>query len=153
MGLVYDCPIEAISVSAVQDLWEWLTPSDAAGLLHSIVIEQNTSETSEQLRLTVARVTGAPTSGSGGGTITPAPRIPGAPAAGSTVERNNTTQITLGTSVKIADRGFNILNGIEIVFDPPVEVAPSTRIVVALPTAPGAALTVSGLLTVEEVGG
>jgi hypothetical protein len=153
MGLVYDAPIEAVSVSAAQDLWEWLTPSDAAGLLHAVVIEQTASETSEQLRLTVAYVTGAPTSGSGGGTITPTPRVPGAPAAGSTVERNNTTQISGGTSVKIADRGFNILNGIEIIFDPPREVAPSTRIVVALPTAPGAAITVSGVLVMEEVGG
>lgn len=153
MGLVYDSPIEAITVTAAQDLWEILAPSDAALLIHGFTVEQSVSETSEQLRLTIARVTGAPTSGSGGGTITPAPRVPGAGAAGATVERNNTTQITGGTSVSLRDRGFNILNGIEVVYDPPIEIAPSTRFVVGLPVAPSGSLTFSGNLMHEEIGG
>ena len=112
MGLVYDAAIEAVSVSAAQDLWEVLAPSDAALLIHSISVDQSSDTDSEMLRLTSSRVTGAPTSGSGGGTITPTPVVPGAAAAGSTVERNNTTQISGGTSVKCSDRSFNILNGI-----------------------------------------
>lgn len=150
--MLYDSNIEAVSVSAAQDLYELLSPSDAVCLIHGVVVEQSVSEISEQLRLTCARVTGAPTSGSGGGTITPTPREPGSAAAGATVERNNTTQISGGTSVKCADRGFNILNGIEIIFDPPVQVSPGTRFVVAI-NAPGAALTMNCVLTHEEVGG
>lgn len=152
MGLVYDSCIEAVSVSAAQDLFELLAPSDAAVLVHSLTVEQSNVDTGEQLRITCSRVTGAPTSGSGGGTITPTPRVSGGPAAGSTVERNNTTQLSGGTAVKVADRGFNTLAGLEIVFDPPIELAPSTRFLVAIP-APDTAIAVSATLTHEEIGG
>lgn len=152
MGLVYYANIEAVAVSAAQDLFELLAPSDAAVLIHALTVEQSSDTDSEQLRLTCSRVTGAPTSGSGGSTITPTPSCSGAPAAGSAVERNNTTQLTGGTSVKVMDRAFNVLNGIEIVFDPPVEIAPATRFVVAL-TAPADAVTLSSCLTFEEIGG
>ncbi len=152
MGLVYDSPIEAIAVTAASDLWELLAPSDAAVKIHGFTVEQSSDTDSEQLRLTAKRVTGAPTSGSGGGTITPTPRVPGASAAGSTVERNNTTQITGGTQVALPDRSFNVLNGIEVIYDPPIEIAPSTRFVVGI-SLPGDSLTVSANLIHEEVGG
>lgn len=152
MGLKYDSNIEGVSVSAAQDLFEVLAPSDAALEIDSLTVEQSSDTDSEQLRVTVSRVTGAPTSGSGGGTITPTPRTPGAPAAGATVERNNTTQLTGGTSVKLLDRTFNILNGLEHHWDPPLEIAPSTRLVVTI-SAPVDGITLSACLTHTEIGG
>lgn len=154
MGLVYDSCIEGVSVSAAEDLFELLAPSDAAVLIHGLTVEQSNIDTGEQLRLTCIRATGAVTSGSGGSTITPTPRVSGGPAAGSTVERNNSTQIAAGsgTLTKVADRGFNTLAGLEIIFDPPIELAPSTRFAVGI-SAPSTGHTISAVLTHEEIGG
>lgn len=154
-GRIYYCPIEAVAVSAAQDLFEIVAASTASIRLRGVYIAQSSDTDSEQLRITISRVTGAPTSGSGGGTITPTPVRPGDTAFGGTVERNNTTQISGGTAVKFVDDSFNVLSG--YTFAPPeIEMpvaAPSTRIVVALPAAPVDSLTVSGYAVIEEIGG
>ena len=149
----FDSNIEDVSVSAVQDLFEMLAPADATCLVSELNVEQADVDTSEQLRIVCKSVTGAPTSGSGGGTITPSKRSPSSAAAGATVERNNTTQLTGGTQIVHASRGFNILQGLPIVFDPPIEISPSTRFVVSLDEAPDAATSFNCQLTHDEVGG
>src|SRR5262245_6874524 len=109
MGRRYKCPIPAIGATAQQDIWELLAPSDATVLIWGIRLNQSSDIDSEQLRLTAKHVTGSPTSGSGGGTITPAPNSPGDAAFGGTVERNNTTRISGGTAVTKMDEGWNVL--------------------------------------------
>ena len=153
-GRIFYAPIEAVSVSAAQDLWEILAASTAAIRLRGVYIAQSSDTDSEQLRVTISRTTGAPTSGSGGGTITPTPVRPGDTAFGGTVERNNTTQISGGTSVKLVDDAFNVLSG--YTFAPPEPempvAAPSTRFVIAV-TAPADAVSLSGYAVIEEIGG
>jgi len=150
---IYDSNIENIAISGVQDLYEVLAPSDAVVLIHEVNIEQGDVDTGEQLRVICKRVTGAPTSGSGGGTITPSKRSPTSAAAGATVERNNSTILSGGTQEVVASRGFNILNGLPVVFDPPVEISPSTRFVVGLSGTPAASTSFNCQLMHEELGG
>jgi hypothetical protein len=150
VGRVYSAVFETVSVSAAQDLFELNAPSDACVVVHGFEVSQVASETSEQLNLLVHRGT---TSGSGGTTVTARPLKVGDPAFGGTVEVNNTTQSSEGNQLHAA--GFNVLNG--YLWLPPPELrpvlSPSGRLVVELQTAPGAALSCSGTLYFEEVGG
>jgi hypothetical protein len=153
MGMMYWVHTGQQSVgTAAQDLLEGLAPSDAALRLHAVRIDQGSDTDSEQITATLSTVTGAPTSGSGGGTAVAAPTVPGSPAAGGTYERNNTTQLTGGTAVAFPPWSFNVLNGMYETLDPPVEVAPSTRFVLALATVADA-LSLQAAILVEEVGG
>lgn len=154
MGRWYTCPISAVSVTAAQDLWELLSPSDSTTRIWAIRVSQSGSTTSTQARLTVKRVTGAPTSGSGGGTITPGTLSGGDAAYGGTVERNNTTRISGGTSTTIKDEGFNFLNGFEWIAaseKEAIEISPSTYGVIGLETV--VTMTLQGELVIEECGG
>lgn len=154
MGRIYNCPISAVAVSAAQDLWEIKASATAVVRLRGVYIAQSSDTDSEQLRITIARVTGSPTSGSGGGTITPTPSLIGDPAFGGVVERNNTTQISGGTSVTVWDDSFNVLSG--WAYCPPEPEMPTTGpgnyFVIALPAAPADSLTISGVAVIEEIG-
>ena len=150
MGRVYAAVFETVSVSVAQDLFELNAPAGGSVVVHGFEVSQVAGETSEQLNLLVHR---GSTSGSGGSTVTPSPLSVGDPAFGGTVEANNTTQSTEGTFLHAA--GFNVLNGYLWVPTPecrPV-LSPSGRLVVELQTAPAAALSFSGVLYFEELGG
>lgn len=141
------------SVSAAQDLLELVAPSDAVILIHELNISQSSdgaSADSEMLQTTVLR--GATTSGSAGGSATVVPLEAGQPAAGGTYERNNTTQASAGTIVSLAARAWNVLNGLQVVFDPPLVVSPGIRCVVTV-TAPADALTLNCDALIDELGG
>lgn len=155
MGRMYTAAFSGISVSAAQDFFELTAPATGVILLHEVHITQDAGETSEQLPVTIKRVPATVTSGSGGASVTPAKKAPGDASSGATVERNNTTRATsTGTIETIHRLGDNVLNGWHWVFAPEarVVVPPSGVLVVGLETAPGAALTMSGEITWEEVG-
>lgn len=157
MGRLYAAVFEGVSVSAVQDLFELQAPADASVVIHRVTVTQEVSETSEQLPIQLKRGEGSVTSGSGGATVTPTPLSKGDAAFGGVVERNNTTQLAVGTgAIKIMHReGWNVLSGYDYRPTPEErpQISPSDYFVVSLPTAPGAALTVSGVLVFEEIGG
>ena len=92
----------------------------------------------EQLRLILKRVTGAPTSGSGGATPTPQPTNPLGAAAGTAVETCNTTKLTGGTSATIAEFAWNVRT--PLLWRPIPEewigLQVSTRLVLELATTP-----------------
>jgi hypothetical protein len=150
MGLYYWVQTGFQSVSVAQDLIEIVAPSDAAIRVHEINVSQSSDTDSEQLQFAVIRAHS--TSGSGGGSATVTPLVSGAPAAGGTYERNNTTQATGGSPVAVYSEAANVLNGLQKVFDPQIEVAPSVRLVLTV-TAPGDAVTMAANMLVEEVGG
>lgn len=158
MGQMYSAVFEAISVSAVQDAFELQAPSDASVVIHRVVLTQEVTETSEQLPVVLTRGEGSVTSGSGGSTVTPG-RLgaKGLPAFGGTVERNNTTRLAVGTGalVVLHREGWNVLSGFDYRPTPEErpQIAPSDFFAVGLPTAPGAALTMSGVIIFEEIGG
>ena len=150
---VYYAAFQNISVAAVQDLFELLAPSNAPVEILRIHVSQNTSETSEQLRLEFRVVSGSPTSGSAGGTITPEPADRAVTRAfGGTVERNNTTQLTGGTTELTWSEGFNMLSGFEWRATPEdvIRIAASEYFVVELPTAPASSTPMNGLLVFRE---
>lgn len=144
--------------TAAGDLLEIIVPSDAAMKLHQVTVTQ-TSEAgdaeSEQVRVTISRVTGSPTSGSGGSAVTPTPLSSGDAAAGITAEAFNTTDLSGGTEVTLHDESFNVMAGMNylpIPQDQP-EFAPSTRCMVKLAAAPADSVTFNVTAIVEEIGG
>ena len=152
-GLMYAVTFNEVSVTAAQDLFEIVAPSDAVTVLHSFEISQSSDAgdaESEQLSIRVHR---GSTSGSGGTVPTPNPLQVGSPAAGSSVEVNNTTQSTLGSVIQSAS--FNVMAGYEKIYTPEMRpvISPSGRIVIELQTTPADALTMSGTLVFEEIGG
>ena len=159
MGRMYSITFDDVAVTVVQDLWEVLVPSDAVMILHKLEISQRTEvgdAEAEMLDISIRRVTGAPTSGSSGGTATPAPG-PGDSAAGITAEINNTTQLTGGTNTVLCKKEFHVAAGLEWILTPEERslytFSPDTRLLVELETAPADSITMSGSMLVEEIGG
>lgn len=153
MGRMYTATFDGVSVSAAQDLFE-ITPADDKPIrIHQIVVSNGASETSDQLRFTIKRFSGAYTSGSGGSTPTPRPLDGIDTAAGFTVEANNTTRATGGTSVTLWSEGQNVLNGWNYFPTPEsrIRCPQAEAIVVGLENAPAAATTMSGVAVIEEV--
>lgn len=157
MGRVYSIS-DSAAVTAAGDLLEIIVPSDAAMKLHQVVVTQVTDagdSESEQIRVQVSRVTGSPTSGSGGSTPTPIPVSSGDASAGITAESFNTTDLSGGTEVVLHDESFNVMAGMNylpIPQDQP-EFAPSTRCMVKLANSPGDSITFQVTAIVEEIGG
>lgn len=144
--------------TAAGDFLEILVPSDAAMILHQVVVTQSSEAgdaESEQVSVAITRVTGTPTSGSGGGTPTPTPLSPGGAAAGITVESFNTTDLTGGTEVTIHEESWNVMAGMNYLPVPEdrPEFAPSTRCMVKLTSAPADSITFDVTAYFEEVGG
>lgn len=146
------------SETAAGDMLEMLAPADAVLVLHSLSISQSTEAgdaASEQVTVSLKRVTGAPTSGSGGTTITPRPLEQGAAAAGGTYEGFNTTDLTGGTSVTLHTESFNVMNGLEKVWTPETRpiFSPSTRALLTLDSTPADSITFQVTCYFEELGG
>lgn len=153
-GLRYIASIDGISISAICDIFYLKPPSDAAIVIHEIRLTQETSETSEQLPIKVFRTA---TDNSANGTAnTPAPLHVGFPACGSTV-RTNLTGASLATeTTQLGTQGENVLSGWQWLPVPEdrIVVSPGGNgFVIKLKTAPGAALTISGYMIFEEIGG
>lgn len=158
MGRIYTGSVSAVAVTAVQDIFELLTPSDMVAAIHRLKIWQTSDvgdAAEEILDVLVNRVTGAPTSGLGGTTPTPRPHDQGDAASTCTLEANNTTQISGGTAVTLDVLAFNIRVGLDHIWTPEerIIISPATRLVVDLNTAPADSITLSASLTFEEIGG
>ena len=97
MGRMYSVSFNEVAVTAASDLFELLVPAENVMILHELHISQSSDagdSESEQIYVSIRRVTGSPTSGSGGSSATPAPLDLGDAAAGITAEVNNTTQLS-----------------------------------------------------------
>lgn len=155
MGRMYTASFGGVAVSVIQDLFELLAPADAVVVIHSIIIGQSSDygdSEAEGLRVQISRTDGT-TSGSGGSTPTARPHEKGDAAFGGTVEANNTTQATV-TTVIVEDT-FNVQAGWQWRPTPEerITLSPSETVVVELPVAPADAITMSGSITFEEIGG
>lgn len=152
---IYYAPFSAISVSAAQDLWEVVAPSNSYVRLKEVRFGQySDAGDAEAEILSVTFVRGDTVSGSGGSTITPVPVWPGPtqPTAGTTVERNNTTVANTSGAVIWAD-AWNVQTPFLYLpeADAAIVIKPSQRLCVRI-TAPGDAITMNGVLTFEEIG-
>jgi len=102
---VYKASINITAAFTAQiDIFELLAGTAKPLILLGFEIGQTTElgdAQEEVLTLILKRVTGSPTSGSGGGTGTFVPTAPNDAAAAATLETGNTTKLTGGTSVEL----------------------------------------------------
>lgn len=111
MGRMYQAAMSVAAHTAQLDFFELLAATSKPLLLHGFEIGQTTEvgdAQEEMLSLVLKRVTGAPTSGSGGGTATFNQLVPNDTAAGATLETGNTTKLTGGTSVELGRWSWNV---------------------------------------------
>jgi hypothetical protein len=156
MGMLYSAQFNGVAVTAQQDLFELVAPSDAVVVIHQILLSQTTEvgDTQEEgLSILVKR--GATTSGSGGTTPALVPLENGFTAAGSVVEANNTTKATAGTIVTLHADSWNVRSQLLILPTPELRLvlSPSQRLTVELATTPADSITMNGTLYFEEIGG
>lgn len=160
MGRIYTAQVNAVAVTAAQDIFEIAAPADAVVIVHDWTIFQTSDvgdAAEEILRIETVRGVGSVTSGSGGSTPTAQPVQDGDTAFGGTVEANNTTRMVVGTGAleTLEQRGWNVRVPIERIYTPETRpvISPSNRWTLSLPAAPADSLTLSALVTIEEVGG
>lgn len=161
MGRLYTATFKGIAVTAVQDLIEILSPTDAVTVIHSWVLSQTTEvkdAEEEMLLLTTNRGVGTVTSGSGGSTITPQPVADGDSAYGGTIERNNTTPMAAGTGTLETDLevyAWNVRMPFVQIYTPETRpvISPGNRWTLELETAPADSITMNLTVTLEEIGG
>lgn len=97
---IYITRFENVSVSAAQDLFEIVAPSACVVSIDEIYLGNGSLHTGviDNMRMNLKRISGAPTSGSGGSAGSIQAVQGDSTAAGSTIEINNTTQLTGGTT-------------------------------------------------------
>ncbi|MGH8700061.1 MAG: hypothetical protein ACREVR_02640 [Burkholderiales bacterium] len=157
---LYTAQFNAVAATAAQDLFEIAAPADAVVKIHDWTVFQTSDvgdAAEEILRLETVRGVGAVTSGSGGSAVTGQPVEDGDVAFGGAVEANNTTRMAAGSgSLETMEQyGWNVRMPMEKIYTPETRpvVSPSNRWTLSLPAAPGDALTLSGMVTYEEIGG
>lgn len=131
---VYTIGFNAVTISAVQDLFSVAATTSMAFEVHWIQLGQVTQNTVGQARLRLRYLPATFTVGSGGAAATPKPINPDDAAATVTGRTNDTTQATTsGTAVDIPDV-WNLLNG--YLWMPPVDdrpvIKPSAAFVLSL---------------------
>ncbi|MEE8598000.1 MAG: hypothetical protein V3S69_00510 [Dehalococcoidales bacterium] len=146
---VYSAVFDAVSVSAIQDLFNLLAGTNNSVVLISVSLFQETQTSSELLQIKYQRIAGA---GTGGSAPTPRPRDPGLAAADASCRANDTTQGTPGNVDHID--GWNVVNPYLYLPVPEerITVPGAGRIAVELETAPIAAMTMSGTIVWGELG-
>lgn len=145
----YTAPVNVSSAFTAQiDVLELLAATGKPLCLAGFELGQ-TSEVGdaqeEMLSLVLKRVTGAPTSGSGGGTSTFQQLQPNDAAAGATLETGNTTKLTGGTSVELKRWSWNVRSPLLYLPVPESRIVcdAGTRLVLELVTTP--ADSISGI--------
>lgn len=154
----YTAAINISSAFTTQiDIFELLTASGKPAVIFGWELGQ-TSEVGdaqeEMLTLVMKRVTGAPTSGSGGGTSTFIQQQPNDTAPGVTLETGNTTKLTGGTSTELARFSWNVRNTVLYMPAPEMRVVidAGTRCVLELATTPADSISaIQGWISVAEL--
>lgn len=147
-GRMFTAVFRSVSVSAIQDLFEAVAAAGVPFWLHEIYLTCRGGN-DERLNVMVHRAT---SSGSGGATATPRAKLPGAGAANTVVEINNTTQGNDGDIIDTFE--WDLRMPAQRLYTPAQQdlIPGGGRVCVSLETAPGAGRTMSGILTFEELG-
>jgi hypothetical protein len=160
MGRMYNGQVTAVAIAEARDLFELLAPADAVLVVHSWAVFQTTDlgdAQEEIVRLETVRGVGAVTSGSGGSSVTTQPVSDGDAATGATLEANNTTRMAAGSGSldTLEQYGWNVRIPMQVIYTPETRpvVSPSNRWTLALPAAPADSITLSAMITFEEIGG
>jgi hypothetical protein len=151
MPRAYSVVMTPTSISAARTLVELSAPSTMLLAVTRVVLGQTASETSEQNRFIIQRVSGTAATGT---TRTPEEKEPGGPAATATAKVNCTAEPGTFDGQPAYTEPFNWLNGVVYV---PLEidriwVPPSGRLAIKVADAPSAALTMECLVDFLELG-
>lgn len=160
IGRLYTVPFVAVSIAAVQDLFNLAPAANKPIWLEQIKLSNvggnaDAGDAQEELlRIEVIRMTATVTNGSGGAAVTPVPTQPGDAAAGFTARCNDTTLATTsGVATTVDPDGLNIR--IPTPFLPVPEhrigCAATSQLIVRLNTAPADAVLVNGVAYVREM--
>lgn len=158
MGRMYSAALNVGAHTAQVDFFELLAGTGVPLLLHGFELFQTTEfgdAQEEQLLMVLKRVTGAPTSGSGGPTAPTFRQLnPNDTAPAATIEHGNTTKLTGGTSVELARFSWNVRSS--LLYLPPPEgritLDAATRLVLEELTTPADSVTGPvGWVLVEEL--
>lgn len=152
MGRIYTATFNGETMAttgAPFDLIEIAAPADAAVLIHKILVGNENQETSDQLLLTLQRCT----TGSGGTTVTPAPKNVGDAAFGGVVEQANST-IATGLTL-LESFTFNVLSPMLYLPAPDDRwvLSPSGVVVLRMEDNPQNGFDLSCSVTFEVIGG
>jgi hypothetical protein len=154
---IYTAVFNAVNVTAQQDLFEITSPTDAITIIHALELSQSSEvgDVQEEM-LNILFKRGQTTSGTGGTqALASNPIETGSSAYGGTVDANNTTKATLGTIVTLRADNWNVR--MPYLWMPTPEMRPITgpgiRMTIELATTPADAITMSGTLWFEELGG
>lgn len=153
MGRLYYAEFDGVSVTAAQDLFEVIAPSDAIVVVHEVHVGQISDEGDAQAEMLDILMHRGTATGSGGSSVTPNPKEVGDAAFGGTCEANNTSQSV--ESAPLVSSAFNAQIGFFWTPTPeerPV-VSPGGLFIVELQNAPADALTMHGYIVFEEIGG
>jgi hypothetical protein len=156
IGRIYTVSFTGVAVTAQQDFFELVAPSDAVCMVMRLQLSQSTEvgDAAEE-GLSVQMKSGMTTSGSGGSSATPIPKSLGDAAFGGTCEVNNTTKSQDGTIVTHEPWNWNIRVPFDLIFTPEEwkPLSPSARLAIVLATTPADSITMSGWLSFAELGG
>ncbi len=160
MGRIYTVSYQGTITAAVgdSDLLEISPASNKPVKLRGMVLSQisEVSDAQEEgLRISVIRLPATVTSGSGGSAVTPAPMDSADAAAGAACECGNTTVATTsGTSVTLAELGWNIRNSPFDFWFPDDRFCPKAKngeaLAVRMQTTPGDDFTGQFTFIIEE---
>ncbi len=149
---VFVATFSAVAVSAAQDVFEIVAPSNKRVRIYEVVLGQysDAGDAAAEI-LSVTMVRGYTTSGTDGSSVTPV-NISGisSESATSTVERNNTTVASGGTAAVVRAEAWNIQGPYFMIGDNNLVLEASQRLVVRI-TAPADELTMNGTLIFEEI--
>jgi hypothetical protein len=155
MGRVYTASFNEQAETTQVDLLEIAAGSADVVIIHEIGLGQLLeSGDSEEEMLLLKLVSGNTTTGSGGGSITPTPVLPGDVASGATLKHTNTTKATGGTQVLHYSWYWNIRVPFQMVWTPETRpiLIPSRRAQLELATTPADSITFGGYIVFEELG-
>lgn len=153
MPRMYSSVFDAVAITAVQDLFAIVAPTNATVRIHQLDLFQTTdlSDAAEEvLRLRIRQ--GQTTAGSGGAAGTIVPNDVDDGASGATVRTNDTTQASAGTIVVDEIFGWNIRVPLRLIWTPECRptIKGARRATVELIAAPADSVTVSGGLMWQE---
>ncbi len=155
MGMIYTANLVGFSFAnnGAVDLWEITAPTDAVVVLHSVYIGQDSDYADAQAEGLTVSLTRYATAGVNGTALTPAPHDTGYAAAGSTVDKLNTTQG--GTPTVVLSDSWNIQIGWQYRPSPEerIVISPGKILAVELPDSPADTIVIDSSITFEEIGG
>lgn len=157
---VYAATFINVAVSAQQDFFNITGPATGVCILHRCLISQSSDvgDAAEEGLAIALRRGAAGTAGSGGTVVTPgagAAMEASGPAFTGVVRANDTTKSTITSPATLHAESWNVRSAFDYLPTPETRIilSPSARLAVELTTTPADALTVSGVLVFEWLGG